>query len=174
MVEGTTAKGRGAASGTGLPGGRGGYALVIKLQEPLGLPVGALGAVTLPSGYCLYFGSAMSGLAARVARHLRRRKRLHWHIDYLTSVALPLEVWWAECGHRTECHWAAAALLLPGASAPAPGFGASDCRCGSHLVHVGRRPSAADLRALLGPRWSGVIQVLPTGAGCDHARGAGG
>ena len=144
------------------PAGKGVYALLVRLEEPLELVVGKLGLVGLPAGYCLYFGSAMGGLAGRIRRHLRRRKKLRWHIDYLTSLAAPDEVWWAECGESAECHWAAAGLLLPGASAPVPGFGASDCRCGSHLVHVPDRPAAADFRRLLGPGRAPAIGVFRT------------
>ena len=132
-----------------LPAGKGTYALVVRLEAPCKLNVGKLGPVELPAGYCLYFGSALGGLAGRIQRHLRRRKKLWWHIDYLTRVATPEEVWWNESAGRAECDWATAGLLLPGATTPAPGFGASDCRCGSHLVHVPGRPTVDDLRRLL-------------------------
>jgi len=149
-------------TGSRLPAGKGVYALLIRLEEPLELGVGKLGTVKLPAGYCLYLGSAMGGLAARIRRHLRRRKKLRWHVDYLTSVAVPDEVWWTECEERAECDWAAAGLRLPAATTPAAGFGASDCRCGSHLVHVPERPTAAHFRKLLGPGWGPAVGVLRT------------
>ncbi len=159
----------GGGADSRLPAGKGVYALLIRLEEPLEPGVGRLGPVKLPAGYCLYFGSAMGGLAGRIRRHLRRRKKLRWHVDYLTSIAVPDEVWWMECEERAECGWAAAGLLLPGASAPAPGFGASDCRCGSHLVHVPERPTAAEFRRLLGPGPVPAIGVLRA-AGAAGAR----
>jgi len=149
-------------AGPRLPAGKGTYALVVRLETPCALNVGKLGPVQLPAGYCLYFGSALGGLAGRIRRHLRRRKKLWWHVDYLTRVAMPEEVWWNESGNRAECDWAAAGLLLPGAATPAPGFGASDCRCVSHLVHVPERPAAADFRRLLRPEQSRSIGVLGT------------
>jgi len=157
-------------AGSRMPAGKGVYALLLALEEPLQLDVGKLGPVRLPAGYCLYFGSAMGGLAGRVRRHLRRRKKLQWHIDYLTSITTPDEVWWVECTESAECDWAAAGLLLPGASTPALAFGASDCRCDSHLVHVPHRPEAADFHRLLGPGRPPAIGVL---RGADVApRGA--
>ena len=149
-------------AGPSLPAGKGTYALVVRLETPCKLNVGKLGLVELPAGYCLYFGSALGGLAGRIQRHLRRRKKLWWHIDYLTRVAAPEEVWWNESRGRAECDWAAAGLLLPGATTPAPGFGASDCRCSSHLVHVPERPFAEDFRRALGPGQAPSIGVLRT------------
>ena len=149
-------------AGPGLPAGKGTYALVIGLEAPLDLVVGKLGPVELPAGCCLYFGSALGGLAGRIQRHLRRRKKPWWHIDYLTRLAAPEEVWWNESPGRAECDWAAAGLLLPGATTPAPGFGASDCRCTSHLVHLPERPVLDDFRRALGPDPTASIGVLRT------------
>ena len=150
------------ATGPCLPAGKGVYAVLLRLEQPTEFEVGKLGQVRIPAGYCLYFGSALGGLAGRVRRHLRRRKKLRWHIDYITCVAVPDEVWWGSCARPAECDWAAAGARLPGASLPAPGFGASDCRCRSHLVHVPARPSVEDLRRLLATRAvapSGVLRV---------------
>jgi len=149
-------------AGPRLPAGKGTYALVVRLETPCKLNVGKLGPVEFPAGYCLYFGSALGGLAGRIRRHLRRRKKPWWHIDYLTRVAAPEEVWWNESAGRAECDWAAAGLLLPGATTPAPGFGASDCRCNSHLVHVPERPTVDDFRRALGPGQARSIGVLRT------------
>ena len=162
MANASRATGTTGTTGPSLPAGKGTYALVTGLEAPLDLVVGKLGPVEFPAGYCLYFGSALGGLAGRIRRHLRRRKKLWWHIDYLTRVAAPEEVWWNESAGRAECHWAAAGLLLPGATTPAPGFGASDCRCSSHLVHVPERPFAEDFRRALGPGQAPSIGVLRT------------
>ncbi len=118
--------------------------LVLHLPEPRRLPVGKLGEFEFPAGYYMYAGSARGGLRGRVLRHVSADKKQHWHIDYLNSGesgATVIDVWWQAGQERLECVWAAAALRLPGASTPAPGFGASDCRCDSHLVRVGERPT---------------------------------
>ena len=47
--------------------------------------VGCLGAVCFERGWYAYVGSARRGRGARVARHQRADKPLHWHADYLFS-----------------------------------------------------------------------------------------
>lgn len=103
--------------------------------------MGALGSFDFPRGLYLYAGSAWGGggLAARVGRHLRGDGRPRWHVDHLRRVALPAFV--ALYPHRREeCALAQQALALPGAQVVAPRFGASDCRCAAHLVHLGEVP----------------------------------
>ncbi len=39
----------------------------------------------LPPGYYYYIGSAQKNLFQRLSRHFRRDKKVHWHIDYLTT-----------------------------------------------------------------------------------------
>ena len=115
---------------------RGTYALVIYLPRAKTIRVGALGAFKFPSGYYVYIGSAMNGLSARIARHLRRDKKRFWHIDYLLEHARVIDVWTRESTMRLECRWARAALALPNARVVAPRFGASDCNCAAHLIHL--------------------------------------
>jgi len=127
-----------------------GYVLVVALDSPVTIQVGKLGRFFFRSGCYLYFGSARRGLEARLARHFRKEKKLHWHIDYLLQHATPLEAWQASSEERLECLWAKAALGAPGAQVVAPGFGSSDCRCPAHLVRFGYRPELEVFRKLLG------------------------
>jgi Uri superfamily endonuclease len=131
---------------------RGTYALLLRLDAPQALQVGALGTFTFPTGWYLYVGSAQGpgGLAARLARHRRRAgKRFHWHVDYVRAVTSLVELWTGpENGHQ-ECAWAAAVAALPGARVIAPRFGASDCRCPSHLFHFAGRPDPAAFESLI-------------------------
>jgi Uri superfamily endonuclease len=125
---------------------KGSYALVLHLPSDMGLTVGKLGNFKLPTGYYLYFGSALNGLESRLRRHLTREKRRHWHIDFLTSVAQIVQVWWAIDDKKMECSWTQRSLEKAIASVPVPGFGSSDCRtCPAHLVHA--------------PSWNQVQQV---------------
>jgi Uri superfamily endonuclease len=129
-----------------LPGGPGAYVLFFLLESDRTLAVGRLGVFHLPSGIYAYVGSALGpgGLAARVGRHLRGRGAVHWHVDYLRAQVAPTAVWLAEGNGRRECIWAAVLARTGGASLPAPGFGASDCRCPAHLIHL---PALPDLAA---------------------------
>jgi len=116
------------------------YILILRLETPLTFQAGRLGRVALTAGCYAYVGSARGpgGLRARLARHLRPQKRLHWHIDYLTQRAAVTKIHWQVADEPLECRWAQRLLRLPGASAPAPGFGSSDCRagCPSHLIRL--------------------------------------
>ena len=110
---------------------RGSYLLVLALDEALTLPVGALGEVRFPAGFYVYVGSAMANLAKRIERHRRKRKRFHWHIDYLRDQATFVDALPIRATDRLECELAEAVRALSGWSTP--GFGASDCDCESHL-----------------------------------------
>lgn len=119
---------------TGLPANPETYQLEIVLAAPARIAVGRMGVYEFPAGRYIYTGSAKRSLEARIARHLRRDKRLHWHIDYLlaspsASVRQVHRSGLAECTLNQQT---AGTLLVAG-------FGASDCRqgCGSHLKYLG-------------------------------------
>ncbi len=131
----------------------GSYILVIRSERQAVVSAGRLGTVHLKRGWYLYVGSAFGpgGLAARLAHHLRPSERRHWHIDYLLDGRAVREVWY-RCGARDlEHHWAQALLTHPAAQAPVAGFGATDCRCRSHLIGVARRQDLAAFKNLLSP-----------------------
>lgn len=136
---------------------KGSYVLLIHLAGSVSLTVGRLGRFYFPAGYYIYFGSALGGLEARIGRHLRQHKKTHWHIDWLTAVGNLVQVWWTENVRRNECTWARTALGLEEVSIPARGFGSSDCRCPSHLVHVTTRKRAEALRRSLLPEPKGRL-----------------
>ena len=142
-------------------GVKGSYVLVLHLSQDRRLEVGKLGRFEFPSGYYLYFGSALNGLAGRIRRHLRREKKLHWHIDFLTAVAPVVQVWWVAREERCECHWSRAALGHRGARATARGFGASDCRCPTHLVQLPGWAEVEALRDRLNPGSSPINVLYP-------------
>ncbi len=153
---------------------KGSYALVIRLERDERLTVGRLGTFDFPAGCYLYFGSALNGLAGRVRRHLRRDKKRHWHVDYLTAAAGVCQVWWSGDGERWECRWALAALD-GGATGPAPGFGASDCRCPTHLLYLAEATGLnAGLKRLRRELLGGLPAAAPRGwfdAGDESSEG---
>lgn len=137
-----------------LPPDPGAYALWLTVAEPLTLRVGRLGELHLHPGCCVYVGSALGpgGLRARLAHHARIATRPHWHIDYLRRHALLTEVWYSPDPVRREHQWATLFQDLGGA-APLPGFGASDCRCLTHLFHFPDPPDWAPFIAHLQARY---------------------
>lgn len=129
-----------------VPDRPGTYVLILHLPRSVeDICIGRLGQFRFPSGWYAYVGSARGpgGLAARLARHLRSLKSLHWHIDYLRAQAQPVEVWYATGTQKRECAWARVLSGLSDASVPTPRFGASDCRCLSHLIHFASLPDLA-------------------------------
>ena len=158
---------------------KGSYVLVIDLEQDTRLTVGRLGTFDFPAGRYLYLGSALNGLEGRVRRHLRRDKKLHWHVDYLTTAADVSEVWWAISEERLECRWAEAALAR-GGQVVAPGFGSSDCRCPTHLVYVGAGEKLGLVREGLTvselPGAPGIYRacstLIPTGFPANHPASA--
>jgi Uri superfamily endonuclease len=118
---------------------RGAYILVFRLDEDETLEIGRLGRARFERGVYAYVGSAMGGLDARVARHLREAKRTHWHIDYLLARATVTRVLEFETPRRIECELSGQVSELAGSSMPVRGFGSSDCGCWSHLHAPGER-----------------------------------
>jgi len=106
------------------------YVLFMRFNELRDITVGALGSVSLHGDYC-YVGSAMNGLDQRVSRHLSKNKKIHWHIDNLTTVADSIEAFESsshdECGLRKKAEEAG---MIPAVK----GFGCSDCKCDTHLL----------------------------------------
>jgi endonuclease-3 len=97
----------------------------------------------LPAGWYVYVGSARNGIIGRLARHLRPHRRVHWHIDRLLAAAKVVDVQLRfSQDPAAECGLAAEVRTWPGAT-PVHGFGASDCRCGSHLTRFHDRPGAS-------------------------------
>ena len=125
-----------------MPSGPGSYALLIELESPTVLEVGRLGPIEFRPGWYAYVGSALGGVAARVGRHLRRRKKQHWHVDYLLDQGRLSVVTWGLSEGRLECRIADGLRRLGVQSVR--GFGASDCRCPSHLFFSASRKTLRD------------------------------
>lgn len=126
----------------------GSYALLMYASEPVELAAGKLGVLFCPSGYYLYCGSAFGsgGLPARVGHHKRMSTRPHWHVDYLRQKIPLIEVWYCFEGRNLEHQWSELMLQRRGCSILFAGFGASDCRCESHLIYSRAKPSVDYLR----------------------------
>ncbi len=117
---------------------RGVYLLLLELDRPQHLEIGRLGKVSFPAGHYVYIGSARRHLSARIARHLRRRKTLFWHIDYLRPHADRVQALPIRTPDDLEC--ALAVDLRSLADDLIPGFGSSDCDCPSHLLYFATPP----------------------------------
>ena len=115
----------------------GAYVLIIELDEPVEVTLRGKPRTTLQAGRYLYCGSAKGsgGIRARLSRHIRPGKVIHWHVDLLTDAGRVTGAWIFP--GRDECELVAALSRMP---APIRGFGSTDCRkCWSHLLSWPRR-----------------------------------
>lgn len=108
---------------------KGAYVLLIGLPKSAEIQVGHLGKIEFKTGFYAYVGSALGGLEARISRHLRKEKKIHWHIDYLLTQARVKEVY---VDYRKECD---IVKKLADYFPCVRGFGSSDCDCESHLFY---------------------------------------
>ena len=110
------------------------YQLRFILKQTLVIEIGKLGRFKFPAGEYVYTGSAKRNIDARISRHLSKRKKLRWHIDYLLAAShakiIRVDVFdIEECVVNKDAEGQILVLR----------FGATDCKngCGSHLKYCG-------------------------------------
>lgn len=114
------------------------YLVLMNIPERCTVKIGALGDVEISQGWYIYCGSAKKTLTARLNRHLRIRKGVHWHMDYLRQkadkvIGIPIRTQDSiehdlARGIAQICEW------------QVDGFGCSDCQCSSHLFGFSEDP----------------------------------
>ena len=117
-----------------LSAARGAYALVMRFDAPVRFLRGQASHV-VTAGWYAYAGSAygLGGLRARLHRHFRRDKTLHWHIDHLTAAADRIFAVGVEGG--SECGVATRLVGSGRLRHGLTGIGSSDYNsCTSHLL----------------------------------------
>tara|TARA_A100001037_G_scaffold203932_1_gene182429 strand:- start:1015 stop:1503 length:489 start_codon:yes stop_codon:yes gene_type:complete len=115
----------------------GAYVLLVELKTSYQSEIGSLGNIKFSAGHYFYFGSARGhgGMQARVQRHIRAKKQLHWHVDWLLLSGTVIKVLLVAGG--VECNLRQKADLIDDLKVIAPGFGSSDCdQCQAHLLAV--------------------------------------
>jgi len=123
---------------------KGVYTLIIFLSQESPIKIGKLGEFNFLKGYYAYTGSALGpykrSLKNRVYRHIRKDKKLRWHIDYLLESpnALVTAVVAIETNERLECKINKLIAEKLNGTILIEGFGASDCKknCKSHLLFL--------------------------------------
>lgn len=114
---------------------KGAYILAVRLGETIHLELPRMAGGRLLPGWYAYAGSAngSGGIRARVRRHFRGAKKLHWHIDRLTANAPDMAALAVTGGN--ECRLVERLLGSGRFKTPLTGFGSTDCRrCESHLL----------------------------------------
>lgn len=126
---------------------RGVYVLIIEVGRLMEIEIGQLRGVKFEPGTYAYVGSALGGIEARLRRHLRRKKRAHWHIDHLLGHQ-DVRVKGAYVLETTEAMECRVAQALAREFPVVSGFGSSDCRCKGHLFRCKESPLLRTLRRI--------------------------
>ena len=113
---------------------KGTYCILINLKTDQIIEIGRKGKISFDNGCYVYVGSAMNSLEARIRRHLRKDKKMHWHVDYLLDnpSSQIIQVFFSDDGVKHECELA---THIAGKGTGIQGFGCSDCKCHSHLIY---------------------------------------
>ncbi|EHR77747.1 endonuclease [Thermococcus litoralis DSM 5473] len=115
---------------------KGSYLLVIYLERDANIRTKAR-EFHLKKGYYIYVGSAMNSLEKRVARHFRKKKRLHWHIDFLLQRAQLLSAYLIPSEERIEEELS---RIVGKVFQGVEGFGASDVKVKTNLYYSATPP----------------------------------
>ncbi|MGI9566692.1 MAG: GIY-YIG nuclease family protein [Nitrosopumilus sp.] len=116
------------------------YALILNIRKDFTLNVGRnLKNISFKKGNYIYVGSALNSVEKRVQRHIRKEKKIHWHIDHLTTSRHSSieKILYLETESKLECNLSQNIAKLPN-SIPIKKFGSTDCKsgCMSHLYHI--------------------------------------
>jgi len=124
------------------------YILVLKLNSGKNIKVGALKKIKFERGFYCYVGSAIGNVTieSRCRRHLKKKKALRWHIDYLRKEVEIVEIFAIPSKRKKECE--IAKKILRKADNFIPEFGSSDCNCKSHLFYFKNKKSLSKLSSI--------------------------
>ena len=114
---------------------RGIYLLLIFKDKNEEIRVGALGKIKFDKGYYVYIGSAQRNLRKRIERHLRKEKKMKWHIEYLLSHSKIIDIF---AKNYPKSYEEKIAIKLGEKYPYIPKFGSSDSRAPSHLFRIER------------------------------------
>jgi Uri superfamily endonuclease len=99
------------------------------------IEVGKLGEITFNKDFYIYIGSALNGLENRINRHLKKYKKLFWHIDYFLRKSDIIKVYIKISEQREECIIAQKFFKNNQEFKYIDNFGSNDCKCNSHLFY---------------------------------------
>ncbi|MDD4353164.1 MAG: GIY-YIG nuclease family protein [Candidatus Nanoarchaeia archaeon] len=115
---------------------KGAYVLIFEVLKDCEIIVGKLGLTFFKKGIYYYCGSAQNNLEKRIERHERKEKKIHWHIDYLTTnknIKMISSEKYENCQKSKECELAQE--LFKKKYNQIKNFGCTDCKCNSHLFY---------------------------------------
>lgn len=119
---------------------RGAYLLLLNNPSDFSKKIGRLGTRTFRKGYYVYVGSAMNGLKARIKRHRRKQKKIHWHIDYVTPDPMTVTRTFDIRRDAPALEQKLAEKMVSICETGILGFGATDSPADSHLFYFPEDP----------------------------------
>lgn len=115
------------------------YLLELFVEKGFDFNHNKLKQYNLPKGFYYYVGSAQKNLSQRIERHLKKYKKQHWHIDYLTcnnNVIIKNVYLVNNYSKNYECILVSELQTKFDLKIIIEGFGNSDCNsCESHLLY---------------------------------------
>lgn len=117
----------------------GAYMLVLENPVSFKTSVGKLGEVDFKKGFYVYAGSARKNLKARLDRHGRLRKTIHWHIDHIVPARMKILKTFP-IRRKDDMEENIAGDLLRICDGFVNGFGSTDSRQPSHLFRFTHNP----------------------------------
>jgi sugar fermentation stimulation protein A len=118
---------------------KGSYLLIFANNQPFKKIIGSLGEREFKKGYYVYVGSAMQALDKRIKRHLRKSKKVRWHLDYISPGCMKIDKVYP-IRRRDRIEEALARGLLEICDDYVIDFGASDSGLPSHFFYFSNRP----------------------------------
>ena len=128
---------------------KGAYVLLIELFEKVRI-FHKRTFYELPTGIYVYVGSALghaNAIESRVTRHIKKSKKIFWHIDKITSLPqVRISNFFSILADTSiECIISQKFFASGNFSVPIPKFGASDCKrgCPAHFYycHINNLPT---------------------------------
>lgn len=110
------------------------YTIYLEVPYEKTIEIGKLGTFYFDRGVYIYVGSAKRNIIARIERHKKIEKKLKWHFDYLRPYGSIIKIITYE-NISGECDLAEKIRKEVGGALPVRKFGASDCKCFSHLIY---------------------------------------
>ncbi len=117
---------------------KGVYCLIIHLERNQKIKIGKLGKIIFAKGFYCYVGSGLNNLEKRIERHLRKKKKKRWHIDYFLQKGKIIAWEEIETNRKAEC--LLSKKIGEVADSYIKRFGCSDCKCKSHLYYFKSNP----------------------------------
>lgn len=137
---------------------------VLEIYSPISftLPIKKFKDAQFPKGYYYYVGSAQKNLVHRINRHLKLNKKLHWHIDYITSNNknnIKSILIFKDFSRNYECELTGKLQNEFALTHKAKGFGNSDCNvCESHLLYSKKQIDYNQLLSL----YQSTVRLIPS------------